>query len=319
MTLCVYKAGMMIRLVFAVFLLIGSSEALAMGKKKPLVMLIPGAGSSGDRIYVNGLDRAAGLVGDHYFKVIQDQVKKRKLDAIVCPKERDQDSRTIEERAEDCVTQILSKRERCDSESRRDVLLLGHSMGGLIARSLAHDPRVQACVHSVTTVSTPHRGTPLADWAILHGELDDQGFDILGRFVNIIHFRPRDLHYLPQLRSGREGLDPAIFRAQDLPDQPGIDYYSITNSLRFNPIPFLEASRAIIADELRTRGLDQTEYGAANDGIVPEYSMVHGTVVGRLDAHHFATACIDPVKLTPGCQGASRMIVEHLSRVAPRQ
>lgn len=306
------------RFLLLTLMMLVASDAFAMGKPKPLVVLVPGAGSSGDRIYVNGLDRVAGLVGDHYFKEIQDQVKKRKLDAIVCPKERDQDRRTIEERADDCARQILAKRERCGSEPR-DVLVVGHSMGGLVARTIAQDPRVKGCIHSVTSVSTPHRGTPLADWAILHGELDDKGFDILGRFVNLIKFRPSDLHYLPQLRTSREGQDPSLFRAQDLADNPDVAYFSITNSLRFNPIPFLEASRAIIADELRTRGLHTTDYGVANDGIVPEYSMVHGTVVGRLDAHHFATACIDPVKLTPGCRDASRMIVEHLDRIAPRQ
>src|SRR6185295_5443711 len=206
-------------------LLTTSTLAHAMGKPKPLIVMIPGAGSSADRIYVNGISpilRALG--GDHYFKQLQDDFGAAHLDSLVCPKKSDQDSRTIEERAQDCVEQILKKRSRCDEASKRDILLFGHSMGGLVARLLAQDPAVRACIHSVTTISTPHRGTPLADWAIEHSNYGD----ILGRFVDIIHFEPRDVHYLPELRLTRDGQDPAFFRAQDIADNPAVNYYSIT-------------------------------------------------------------------------------------------
>ncbi len=44
--------------------------------------------------------------------------------------------------------------------------LIGHSMGGLDARHLIHrlDPQRRVC--ALVSVATPHRGSPLADWAL---------------------------------------------------------------------------------------------------------------------------------------------------------
>ncbi|GBC08320.1 hypothetical protein RclHR1_08020003 [Rhizophagus clarus] len=46
-----------------------------------------------------------------------------------------------------------------------DVNLLAHSMGGLDCRYLiAHLPTKQVTIRSLTTVATPHRGSPFMDW-----------------------------------------------------------------------------------------------------------------------------------------------------------
>jgi hypothetical protein len=128
---------------------------------------------------------------------------------------------------------------------------------------------------------------------------------------------PKDLHYLPQLKISRDGVDPSIFRAQDVPDNPDVAYYSITTSESFIPIPPLEAGRLIINDELRKRGLDQTPYGVKNDGIVPEFSQVHGKNLGHVESHHFGAACVDPVKWTPECHRASEFLVNHFTHLNP--
>jgi hypothetical protein len=296
----------------------GRSEFMHLLAALPLIVMIPGAGSSGDRIYINGLSPALSAIGgDHYFKKLQDDFEAAGMDAMICPKAADKDMRTVEERAEDCVQQILTRRDRCDGNSARDILLFGHSMGGLVARTLAQDPSVQSCIHSVTTISTPHQGTPIADWAIDHAG-DPSAFDIFGSIVRAIHFEPTDLHYLPELKLTRTGADPALFRAQDLPDNTAVTYYSVTTSQDFIPIPFLEASRHIIVDELNARGFPDTPYGTKNDGIVPEYSQVHGINVGHVDSHHFGAACVDPVKLTPECRRASAFLVDHFTKIWPR-
>jgi triacylglycerol lipase len=46
------------------------------------------------------------------------------------------------------------------------VHLIGHSMGGLDARYLIAHLGMAARVLSLTTVGTPHRGTPFADWGV---------------------------------------------------------------------------------------------------------------------------------------------------------
>src|SRR3954452_2777798 len=46
------------------------------------------------------------------------------------------------------------------------VHLVGHSMGGLDARYLVSRLGMHDRVLSVTTVGTPHRGSPVADWGV---------------------------------------------------------------------------------------------------------------------------------------------------------
>lgn len=66
---------------------------------------------------------------------------------------------TIEERARH-LDRFLAKRLH-----GRDINLLAHSMGGLDARFLiAHLPNRAYTVRSLTTVATPHRGSPVMDW-----------------------------------------------------------------------------------------------------------------------------------------------------------
>jgi pimeloyl-ACP methyl ester carboxylesterase len=293
---------------------------IALGAAMAYAVLIPGSGSSGDRIWLNNLNWATAILGgDHYFAKLQDDLGKAGLPAIVCPRTPDQDSRTIEERAEECVANILAREPSgCGAGATRHVHLLGHSMGGLVGRTLAQDPRVEGCIGSLTMVSTPNQGTPLGDWAIDHAAADDQSFDILGRIVKLVDFVPSSLHYLPQLRTDRKGYPASVFAAQDMPDNPEVDYFSATTSMKWIPIPPLETTRLIISAEMKTRGLDQTSYGAANDGIVPEYSMAHGTPLGHLNANHWASACVDPVKTTPECTASSKVLVKHLLEQAHR-
>lgn len=280
----------------------------------PTVVLIPGSGSSGSKIHVANLNWGTRIFGDRYFGAYVDALTERKIPAYVCPRDEDQDRRTIEERVEDCARFLVS-RSGCPKGARRTVILVGHSMGGLVARMLAQDTRVKDCVHSVITVSTPNRGTPIADVAIERAHKDREGFDLFGKLVQFIRFHPDYLHYLPQLRVDRLGQNPDLFRAQDVPDNQGVRYFSVTNSVTRTSIPPLEIGRTIISDELKKRKLDGTSHGVANDGIVPAYSMPHGTVLGNLDVDHWATACLDPVRLTSECTRSKNLLIPTIERL----
>ncbi len=48
------------------------------------------------------------------------------------------------------------------------VHIIGHSMGGLDARYMISQLGMENHVSALTTVGTPHRGTPFADWGIRH-------------------------------------------------------------------------------------------------------------------------------------------------------
>jgi hypothetical protein len=186
-------------------------------------------------------------------------------------------------------------------------------MGGLIARLLANDPRVSGCIYSVTTVSTPHKGTPLADFAIEHAKDSEYGIDLYGILVRLIQFVPEHLKYLSELRTDRTTwIGPSDFLSQDIPDKAGIQYFSFSGSMKRNPILPLKITGSILWSQIIARKLDQTEFGARNDGIVPEYSMLHGKYLGHLEVHHWASACLDPVKHTRECEAALKAILPHL-------
>ncbi len=93
------------------------------------------------------------------------------------------------------------------------VHLIGHSMGGLDARYAVSKLGLERQVLSLTTVGTPHRGSPFADWA-------------LSRFARFI---------TPVLRSVGLTSD-ALFDLrtdrcakfnEDVPNVPGVRYASV--------------------------------------------------------------------------------------------
>lgn len=71
----------------------------------------------------------------------------------------------VNKRAEDLKKNILKILEKEDYEK---VNIIAHSMGGLDARHMLFNDRNSGKIHnriaSVTTISTPHEGSPFADW-----------------------------------------------------------------------------------------------------------------------------------------------------------
>src|SRR5688500_19375202 len=73
---------------------------------------------------------------------------------------------SIERRARELKEVLLRQLKALDVDERERVVILAHSMGGLDARymisKLGMDDRVAALV----TITTPHRGSPYADWCL---------------------------------------------------------------------------------------------------------------------------------------------------------
>ncbi|MCS6857600.1 MAG: alpha/beta fold hydrolase [Sandaracinaceae bacterium] len=176
------------------------------------------------------------------------------------------------------------------------VNIIAHSQGGLDARVVAHlRPDLVA---SVTTISTPHRGTPVAD-AIL--EISDRRrlqdlidaivrlaaqplWDAAGRETSL--FRPIRLF-------SREGI--AEFNAR-YPDAPGVRYHSIagrSNRERARGLCDVPERPAFIRrfeedlDPLEPLLLPALPFiDGFHDGLVPVESAKHGVFLGCIPADH---------------------------------
>jgi triacylglycerol lipase len=73
----------------------------------------------------------------------------------------------VEKRAEDLYKQVIKILEQSEAEK---VNIIAHSMGGLDARHMMFNHRNSGKIHeriaSLTTISTPHEGSPFADFLV---------------------------------------------------------------------------------------------------------------------------------------------------------
>jgi triacylglycerol lipase len=144
--------------------------------------------------------------------------------------------------------------------------LIAHSMGGLDARYLITHLDMGDRVRSLTTISTPHRGSYLADWFLANYR--DRvplllAFEAFG--VNVDGFR---------------ACRPAVCREFNAttPDVPGVSYFSYGGDVppgRVTPV-------------LRRVWNLLTAVEGPNDGMVSLTSARWGEYLGTLAVDHFA-------------------------------
>lgn len=142
---------------------------------------------------------------------------------------------------------------------RDDLHVVAHSMGGLDARWALRELDAARWVRSLTTVATPHRGTPLAN---------------LGRRW--------------PLRSALAPLgalaDLGVSDVDRTPDVAGVEYRSVVVRARASDlIPLLLPSYALLA-----------RIAGDNDGIVPTSSQPWGDVVAHVETDHWGAVGWSP-------------------------
>jgi triacylglycerol lipase len=93
------------------------------------------------------------------------------------------------------------------------VHVFAHSMGGLDARYMISRLGMDDRVLSLTTIGTPHRGTPFADWGVRQ----------LARFVQPLlrRFALPDQAFFDLTTDGCRAFNESV------PDAPGVRYYAI--------------------------------------------------------------------------------------------
>jgi len=287
-----------------------SVNALATDK---VVVFIPGAGSSGPKMGSRLIGALMGPINkDEYFRHWQKSLDTYSIPNFVCPKTEDGDTRGLFERAEECISQIVETKQ---CQKGRNVVLFGHSMGGIIARIVASDSRTKNCIHSVTTLSTPHRGTEIADFTIDQFK-KEQNKEILTEeekslrwVIKLIDFSPEKKRYIKQLQRRRDGKNPTLFKAQDITDNDEVEYYSFTTSFEKTALAPLILTEKIISNEIKKT---DPRIDRSNDGIVPLYSQAYGKFIAHFETTHWEAVCPDPLTWTSGCKMATPQIIDHL-------
>lgn len=175
------------------------------------------------------------------------------------------------------------------------VNIVAHSMGGLDARHMITHLGMADHVASLTTVSTPHRGTYLADWFIAnfrHRVPLLLSLQALG--VNVDGFRDCCLEAVRE------------FNART-PDAPNVRYFSYGGSV----------SPAKLTPTLRRAWTLLTPVEGPNDGMVSVASATWGEYLGTIQADHYAQTP-DATFVRPGENfdhlGFYSRLVENLAR-----
>jgi triacylglycerol lipase len=168
---------------------------------------------------------------------------------------------SIKERAEELARAV----KEIDAER---VNIIAHSMGGLDARYAISKLGLANKVASLTTIGTPHRGTPLADAGsgVLGDKLKLRGLlEKLGLDVDAIY----DLT-TTHMKSFND----------EVPDARGVLYGSYAARTQGRSLvlsPLLLPTYLYLSDRV-----------GENDGLVPTSSQPWGELLGRVDADHWA-------------------------------
>jgi len=198
--------------------------------------------------YFNGIDRAVAALG---FPIIVSGVHP---------------TASITTRARQLKETIL-QRTRDMNRPNDKVIIIGHSMGGLDARHMISRLGMEDRVSHLITVSTPHRGSPYADWCIKH-----------------LGLRLGALKFLTGLGLDLQGCIDVTCQSCErfntvTPDAPDVEYFSVSAARPWNRVPpFALHSHKIIYD-----------LEGDNDGLVSVKSAAWGTHLETWPADHWET------------------------------
>jgi triacylglycerol lipase len=217
-----------------------------------------------------------------YFNGIDRAIADRGHPLIVC---RVHPTSSIELRARQLRAQILTQLRTLRRPKDR-VIILAHSMGGLDARYMIHKLHMADRVAALITISTPHRGSPYADWC-----LKNLGKRMGGlKLAKLLRLDVQALHDLT--------IESCERFNDKIRNSPGVQYYSVSGSRPWHKMaPIFLHSYKIIADaEGPNDGMvsvESAKWGEhletwpcdhlhiINRRIVPEIRQRTGNVCGR--------------------------------------
>jgi triacylglycerol lipase len=195
-----------------------------------------------------------------YFNGIDCAIAERGHPLIVC---RVHPTSSIELRARQLRAQILSQL-RAMKKPKERVIIIAHSMGGLDARYMISKLEMADRVAALVTISTPHRGSPYADWV-----LKNLGKRMGGlKLVKLLHL---DLQAIRDLTT-----EACKEFNEEIEDSPDVRYFSVSGARPWHRIaPIFMHSHKIVS-----------KIDGANDGIVSVKSAKWGEHLGTWPADH---------------------------------
>ncbi|HVT90743.1 MAG TPA: hypothetical protein VHD56_17955 [Tepidisphaeraceae bacterium] len=169
---------------------------------------------------------------------------------------------SIERRAIQLKKTILVQTRR--RKIKEPVLILAHSMGGLDARYMITHLNMAEHVAGLVTLSTPHRGSPYADWCMKNIGKRMGGLKLM-RLLKL------DVQAISDLTT----VSCAKFN-ETVPDHPDVKYFSISAARPWHRVPpfFIHSHKMI-------RKLE-----GPNDGLVSVASATWGEHLDTWPADH---------------------------------
>lgn len=165
----------------------------------------------------------------------------------------------------------------CDETGAERLNLVGFSTGGLEARLLARDPTWAPRIASLLTVSTPHRGSPLADFVLARPERLRRLAVALMEFVGRAAYETAPPHAEAALCE----LTPEAVAARFDPAETIPGAWCASVSARAGRGTDVPIHPALVLPNRILHAL-----AGLNDGIVPTASMAWAESLGVLDADH---------------------------------
>jgi len=181
---------------------------------------------------------------------------------------------SIGERSEELRSQIIAAFSAGKLNPAEKAHIIGHSMGGLDSRYLlspasgnAAADDVAARVATLTTISSPHHGSPIADLLALE-PVEATGIvkHLHGIIDHLSAVEEAGEEILQHFGISLQGLQDLTTESmqkfnQQYPDNPGIRYYAVAGAGR----PGIAATAVVL---LPLHQYIQSHTGQANDGLV---------------------------------------------------
>jgi triacylglycerol esterase/lipase EstA (alpha/beta hydrolase family) len=181
----------------------------------------------------------------------------------------------VEVRAAQLATQISAI---LASTGAPRVHLIGHSQGGLDGRYLISRLGFGNRVATLTTISTPHRGSRVADVAL--GLLPGGAVSLLDFLINFVLGGGQDAE--GQAYELTEEYADTVFNPST-PNDARVSYYSVAGVTKAATIHWFTED---VCDPLLWAGYGILSLWGPNDGLVSVASARHGTFLGTIPADH---------------------------------